>query len=167
MGRYVNDSLSNKERVVYEGKITLLSLIPHILLMFFGIGFLTIWKPIIRYATTELAITNRKVAGKLGLIKTKEMNSPLKAVQNVSVANGFFGKLFNYGTISITTASGEYLFKNIKDANQFKNRLMSQIEKYKEDEMDRNAKKIAMAMNANTERIATAMNNTPDKNPTE
>ena len=146
MKKYVEGGLMPNEQVIEEGKVSYMVLLPHILLMFIFIGFFTIIKPLIVIFTTELAITDKKIMGKTGLIKTDEMSSPLSAIQNVKVQSGLFGKIFKYGTIHITTTSGTYSFAYIKNADQFKNTLFAQIENQKLNDMDENAARIAKAM---------------------
>lgn len=82
---------------------------------------------LVPFLTDKLSITNKRIIGKTGLLKTKEMDSPLNKINNVSVSSGILGKVLDYGTIIITTSSGEYAFKAISRPNEFKNRLMAQI----------------------------------------
>lgn len=95
---------------------------------------------------SELAITNKKIFGKTGFIKTNEMNSPIKQIQNIAVANGLFGKIFGYGNVTVTTTSGVYSFKYVSKPNDFKNAVMTQIENSEESKMDVHAQKIADAI---------------------
>ena len=104
-------------------------------------------RDLIRYFTTKLEITNKRIRGKIGLVNTNELDSPLNKINSVQVLQGFFGKVFNYGTIVITTASSVFEFGYITNPNEFKNILNNQIEAYDENKMDMQAKKIAEAMN--------------------
>lgn len=146
MGKYVENNLNVNETLVRKAKISMASIVPHIFLVLVFVGIITIWKPVIRKFTSELAFTNKRIIGKLGLIKTEAMNSPLTAIQNVKVKSGLFGKIFRYGSIGITTASGTYVFDYIKHPDEFKNALLNQIEEYKKVEMEENAIRIAQAM---------------------
>ena len=74
------------------------------------------------------------------------MNSPIKQIQNVAVANGLFGKIFGYGNVTVTTTSGVYSFKYVSKPNDFKNAVMAQIENSEESKMDVHAQKIADAI---------------------
>lgn len=94
----------------------------------------------------EFAVTNKKVVAKTGIIKTTELSSPLKQIQNVQVATGFWGKIFKYGTVNVTTASGLYSIKYVNDPQGFRNSIMAQIENTEEDKMDLHAHKIASAI---------------------
>ncbi|MEZ0148844.1 MAG: hypothetical protein AB9Q19_05940 [Candidatus Reddybacter sp.] len=83
MASYVETNLINDEVIKYEGKISAWSLLTKIilgliLLPFFGIGLLFWISAAITYYTTELAVTNKRVVAKTGLIRrnTIEMNIP-------------------------------------------------------------------------------------------
>lgn len=108
-----------------------------------------VWFPrdLINYFTTKLEITNRRIKGKIGLIKTNELDSPLNKINSVQVKQGLCGKIFNYGTIIITTSSSVFEFDYVNKPNQFKTILNNQIEAYDENKMEMQAKKIANAMN--------------------
>lgn len=92
-----------------------------------------------------LAITNKKIFGKVGIVKKQELESPLNKIQNIKIERTFWGRVFGYGTINITTDSGLYTFKYIRKTNEFKNKIMAQIEISEYNKMDIQAKKIAEA----------------------
>ena len=98
------------------------------------------------YHSCDLAITNKRVVGKIGLIKTKTLDAPLNKVQNTSTSSGFWGKLFGYGTVSINTAAGVIDFTGIKRPEDFKMALMNQIEEYEQDRVKEQASQMASAM---------------------
>ena len=93
-----------------------------------------------------MVITNKRVRGKTGLINTNELDSPLNKINGVQVKQGLLGKMFNYGTISITTASTVFHFDMISEPNDFKTILNNQIEIYDEERIEKQAKKMAEAM---------------------
>ncbi len=68
-------------------------------------------------------------------------DSPLNKINGVQVRQGLFGKIFNYGTVSITTASTVFNFDYIDKPNDFKTILNNQIEKYDDDRIEKQAKK--------------------------
>lgn len=168
MKNLLKNSLMPNEQVIKTAEFTRIPFAPGIaffLLMFLGIftqestqdklilifgGLvvgLIISIPAIKLSLfNELAITNKKVYGKIGFIKTVEMNSPIHQIQNVKVSNGLFGKIFKYGTIDITTTTGVYYFKYVKNPNDFKNTVMAQIAQSEESKMDLHAQKIADAI---------------------
>ena len=103
----------------------------------------------IALSTTELAVTNKKLVGKLGLINTKSMDAPLNKVQNISVSSGLGGKIFGYGNIKISTASGNFSFKGVEMVDSFKAIIMEQIDTYEKLETQKHAQELAMAMMMN------------------
>lgn len=140
MGKYVESSLIPNEKVVKNAQLNRLSLV--------GVwikGILLCWllliptiKAIIatvQFSHIELAITDRRIIGKVGVFNTKSQDVPLDKVQNVSVTHSFFGKMFNYGTICIYTASesDHYCYSAIKNADAFKTAILAQAEQRKED----------------------------------
>lgn len=77
----------------------------------------------------KLEITESRVRGKKGLFNTVELDSPIDKITQVKVEQTLFGKMFDYGNIIITTASANFNFKNIKDADGFRDVLNQQLEK--------------------------------------
>ena len=59
-----SDNFMENEKSLLEVKPSSMSLIPHIILMLFTIGLITIWKPLISLSTTYLKVTNKNVEGK-------------------------------------------------------------------------------------------------------
>ena len=138
------------EKVVKEGKLSIACFITKLIIDFCAlciiVGFVWIVKDIIKFFTTKLIITNKRVSGKTGLINTNELDSPLNKINGIQVKQGLFGKIFNYGTVSITTASSVFNFDMISRPNEFKSILNNQIEKYDEERIEMQAQKMAEAM---------------------
>lgn len=61
---------------------------------------------LIEYATSEFAVTNRRVMIKTGLIGRKTVETMLTKVEGVQVDQGVFGRMFDFGTISVTGTGG-------------------------------------------------------------
>lgn len=98
---------------------------------------------------TNISLTNSRLIGKTGVINTKSMDSPLNKVNNVSVEQGLGGKIFNYSTLVISTSSGSYNFKYIKDADFFKSKVMEQIEICENERLKNQAAQLMGVMNQN------------------
>lgn len=151
MGKYVDRSLGKNETVVNTAKLNKLFLVGTWIK-----GILLCWvlliptiKAIIatvRFFHIELAITNKRVIGKVGVLNTKAMDASLNKIQNASVTQPFWGKVFNYGTVQIDTAAGKFTFEAIKNADAFKNMLLAQIDQYEEDRVKQQAAEMASAM---------------------
>lgn len=169
MSMYVEQNLGRDEVIIQKAKIHPINMIttwicagifliitcalPNILkvvgVLWFVVVLISAISKTISVATSELAVTNKKLIGKFGLINTKSMDAPLNKVQNISVSSGLFGKIFGYGHVNISTASGNFMYRHVKQADDFKALVMSQIEIYEENESKRHAEEIARAMMIN------------------
>jgi uncharacterized membrane protein YdbT with pleckstrin-like domain len=107
MTSYVQGSLMPGEHVVYEGKISLWSLLPLIILGFllifvWGLGLMFWLAAFIRYQTTELAITNKRVIAKFGFISRRTVELSLNRIEGIQVIQGISGRIFNYGSLVVS-----------------------------------------------------------------
>lgn len=165
---HVESNLAKGEQVIQRAEISKINLIVNAVLA--GILFLVclnlddssmtavglivavvlVVKPLIDIFTTELAITNKRVVGKTGLLNTHTMDSPISKVQNIAVSQKLAGKLFNYSTLAITTAAASYKYHNIANAEQFKQVLSEQIEAFDNERIKKQAAEMARAINGAT-----------------
>lgn len=138
------------EETIRSAKLSVVALVFKLLIDLFAcmilIGLIWLPRDLIKYFTTKLEITNRRVKGKIGLINTNELDSPLNKINSVQVKQGLFGKIFNYGTITITTPSSLFNFDYITNPNEFKTILNNQIEAYDDERIEKQAKKLASAI---------------------
>lgn len=109
MASYVEGTLIKDEKIIYTGRISLWSLLPlivvgFILLPFFGLGLLLWLIAFIRYKTTELAFTNKRVIAKFGFISRQTVELNLTKVESLQVNQGILGRVFNFGTLIISGA---------------------------------------------------------------
>jgi uncharacterized membrane protein YdbT with pleckstrin-like domain len=139
---YIQETLINGERVIYEGKLSLWSLLPKI---FFGIIFLflckvTVWFLLpaivsfavagIAYISTELAFTNKRVIAKIGFISRKTIELNINKVEAIQVNQGIIGRIFNYGTIIISGAGNPQApIEGISSPMKFRNKFMEYTSK--------------------------------------
>ena len=109
MASYIDGALIKDERVIYTGNISLWSLAPLIAL---GVLFLAAWGlglifwvvAYIRYKTTELAFTNKRVIAKFGFISRQTVELNISKVESIQVNQGILGRIFNFGTLIISGA---------------------------------------------------------------
>jgi uncharacterized membrane protein YdbT with pleckstrin-like domain len=109
MGSYVESALTKGEKVIYEGKTSIWSLLPLILLGLltlgiFGIGLLFWIAAAIRYFSTELAITNKRVIAKFGFISRTTIEINIQKIESIQVNQGILGRIFNFGSIIVSGA---------------------------------------------------------------
>ena len=109
MASYIDGALIKDEKVIYTGNISLWSLAPLIAL---GVLFLAAWGlglvfwvvAYIRYKTTELAFTNKRVIAKFGFISRQTVELNISKVESIQVNQGILGRIFNFGTLIISGA---------------------------------------------------------------
>ncbi len=151
MGKYVENNLGKNETIVKMADKNPLFLVWAWVkgVLFFWLLLIPTFKAIIetvKFSAIELAITNKRIVGKVGVANTNSLDAPLNKIQNVSVEQKLFGKIFNYGTVRIDTAAGKYVFGCIKNADAFKNAIMAQVDQYEEDRVKQQAAEMAKAM---------------------
>ena len=94
-------------------RVSWLTIIPHLLAMIVFVGFITLPIQILRILTTKIEVDKNMVYGKRGILKKDIMNSPIKHIQSVRVNRSLIGRIFRYGDIIITTAGGNYFYKQM------------------------------------------------------
>tara|TARA_B100000768_G_C11024176_1_gene267363 strand:- start:94 stop:522 length:429 start_codon:yes stop_codon:yes gene_type:complete len=103
MSSYVESVLGSGEEILYEGNVSLWSLSPLIVLGFILLPFIIgpiFWIiALIRYKTTELAITNKKIIAKFGFISRNTIELLLPKIESVQVNQSILGRIFGYGSI--------------------------------------------------------------------
>jgi len=111
MANYVEKTLVKDEEVIYTGHISFWSLLP-----LFFVGLIGLFLPgaamliavlfwvfaALKYLTTELAFTNKRVIAKFGIISQKAIELNIKKVESIQVSQGILGRIFNYGDLLIS-----------------------------------------------------------------
>jgi len=121
LSSYVDAVLINDERVMYRARISKWSLWPQILfgallLPAFGAGLILWLWAWIAYATTELAITNKRVIAKTGLMQRRTIEMFLEKIESIQVDQSVLGRLLDFGTVIISgTGVQSAPFRNISD----------------------------------------------------
>ncbi len=87
-----------------------------------------LWAYITKFST-ELAVTNKRVIAKKGLISRKTIELNLNKVESLTINQGIIGRLFNCGTLIINGTGGVRTpFKAIDDPLSFRKAVNEQIE---------------------------------------
>ena len=148
---YVDGILQRDEQVVEKAKVTKLVLVGAWIK-----GILLIWllfiptikaiKLTIAVSKIELALTTQRLVGKVGIVARQSMDAKLDKVQTVKIEETFWGRIFGYATVVVTTAGADYAFRAIAHANEFKKKIMSQIDEYEDYKVKKQAQALAGAM---------------------
>ncbi len=125
MANYIDSILVSGEQVLHRGQISLLSMLPAFigggLLVLLGLvmaiaggtsvvmllGVVWIGVALLKRLTTELAVTNRRVVAKTGVISRNTVELNLNKVESVSVHQSMLGRLFGYGSIVVKGTGGD------------------------------------------------------------
>ena len=130
MSSYVQSVIGKDEKVEYEGKVSLWSLLPLILLglvllPLYGLGLIFWIAALIKYKTTELAITNKKIIAKFGFISRNTIELLLPKIESIQVNQTILGRMFNYGSIVASgTGNPQAPVPGISNPIEFRKKLM-------------------------------------------
>jgi uncharacterized membrane protein YdbT with pleckstrin-like domain len=93
-----------------------------------GVGLLLAIGPAIRYVTSEFAVTDKRVLGKVGFIERESDETLLSKVEAIAVDQGIVGRMFGFGTVTITGTGGtQEIFSGIAEPLEFRRQIQSQI----------------------------------------
>lgn len=154
MSKYVEKNLITNEEIVKKvtfSKVNItFKMIGGILFFWlFLIPLILAIKSLVIFNSRELAITNKRVIAKKGVFNTKVFSAQLEKIQNITITQDFWGKVFKYSTIDINTASEEsdaFRFKFVKDADKFKAYIDEQIDINQKEQLNEHLVKIAAQM---------------------
>ena len=109
MTSYVEAALVKDEQIVHVGHVSLWSMwhliaLGIVLLPALGLGLIFLGMAYVRYKTTELAITTRRVIVKHGFIRRRTVEININKVESIQVDQEVLGRMFNFGTLVIAGA---------------------------------------------------------------
>lgn len=113
---YVEDSLSHGERIEFKFKLHWICWVPvgiSLLLGIYtsGLTWLLALYQALRIHFTELAVTNKRVILKTGIIARHTEEMKMMSIETVEIRQGILGRLLDYGTIKVTgRGSSDVLF---------------------------------------------------------
>ncbi|MEK7354733.1 MAG: PH domain-containing protein [Chloroflexota bacterium] len=141
---YIEQNLITGEKIIYSTKlhwIVFLWPVIFLFLAFIGfvvsagaggfflfIGVLIGLFSFASYATSEFAVTNKRVLIKVGFIRRHSLEILLTKVEGIGVDQDIPGRLLGYGTIVVTGTGGtKETFPNIMAPLEFRRRVQEQI----------------------------------------
>lgn len=126
---YIDDSLIEGERILHRARISWWSqfglIVIGLLLLVVVAGLFFLIAAWINVASTEIAITNRRIIAKFGFIRRSTVEINLEKVEALRVEQGFLGRMLNYGTVFISGAGTSVApIKDIADPLVFRRKFM-------------------------------------------
>jgi uncharacterized membrane protein YdbT with pleckstrin-like domain len=92
------------------------------------IGVVLLLPPWIRSTSSEFAITNKRVLIKVGLIRRHSLELLLQKVEGIGVDQGILGRIFGYGTITVSGVGGtKEAFKMISNPLEFRRQVQANL----------------------------------------
>lgn len=97
------------------------------------IGLIIAIPGIVRVLTTEIVLTDRRVASKHGWFSIAVTSTPLEKVNNINVRQSVLGRIENYGNLEVTTATAEerdnHLMRALARPNLFRDQVSEAIDR--------------------------------------
>jgi uncharacterized membrane protein YdbT with pleckstrin-like domain len=130
MASYVQSVIGAGEEIKYSAQVSVWSMIPLFILGFlllgvFGLGIVCFLIAFLRYKTTELAVTNKKVIAKFGFIQRDTIELLLNKAESIQVKQSILGRMLNYGTIIVSGAGNPQApIPGIADPLEFRRQFM-------------------------------------------
>ena len=137
---YIDEQLMPGEQLVYRtrlhwfvfaGPILILTLgfgVPQISLIIF-IGVLVLVGALSNYLTTEIGVTDTRVIGKTGFLRTISLETQLDGVEGIEVEQGSIARIVGYGKVIVLATGGEQTpFSGIAQPFELRRIVNQQIE---------------------------------------
>lgn len=85
--------------------------------------FILVWQvliPLARWLTTQYVFTSRRIIVRRGLLTKEGRDMPLSKVNNVSFTVSLLGRIINYGTLVVESASddGDLVINDVPDVEK-------------------------------------------------
>jgi uncharacterized membrane protein YdbT with pleckstrin-like domain len=106
VGGYVGKTLVAGEVPLYRAHLSRWIFLPGIVLSPFLIGLPLLLLEWLQYRSTEMAITNRRVLVKHGLVSRRTVELRLSKVESAQVHQGLLARMFGYGSVEIIGTGG-------------------------------------------------------------
>jgi uncharacterized membrane protein YdbT with pleckstrin-like domain len=142
---YIDDNLLPGEEIVYRATLHPIVFAPATGVVLLGIIISLAWSQIlglvvgvvgvvmgvvalVRYISTEFAVTNRRVIIKVGALGRQSLDVELNRVEGIDVEQSAFGRLFDYGTIGVRGVGGtEESFPGIASPLEFRKHVQEML----------------------------------------
>ena len=148
---YLDDHLLAGEQIVYRARLHWTTFLTSIVVILLGIGLAILLQlvepaytlagaalvgvglllaigPAVRYISSEFAVTDKRVLGKLGFIERESKETLLSKIEAIAIDQGVLGRILGFGTVTITGTGGtQESFPRISEPLEFRRQIQSQI----------------------------------------
>jgi len=146
---FIEKNLANNEKIVYKGNLHWWIYMKNILLIVFGVIIINAAKnnlgsgvggvlvmialiglvgAYMRSKSSEFVVTNRRIMLKTGVLRRKLVELQLNRAEGLSVDQGIIGRMFNFGSIIVTSGGVKEVFSPIAKPYEFKKQVNNAIE---------------------------------------
>jgi uncharacterized membrane protein YdbT with pleckstrin-like domain len=125
--RYVENNLIPGEQVVYRAELHWIIFIWPAIFSLILIGIPWLIAAILQKKTTEMAVTNKRVIIKTGIISRRSIEMNLSKIENIEVNQNIIGRIFGYGIITIIGTGGTHEpFNTVSQPLDFRKAVLAQ-----------------------------------------
>lgn len=71
-----------------------------------GLALITAVPPALRYASSDFAVTDKRVLARMGLLHRESLETLLSKIEGIAVEQDLWGRMLGYGTLTITGTGG-------------------------------------------------------------
>ena len=71
-----------------------------------GLAAIAAVPPALRYASSDFAVTDKRVLARMGLLHRESLETLLSKIEGIAVEQNVWGRLLGYGTLTITGTGG-------------------------------------------------------------
>jgi membrane protein YdbS with pleckstrin-like domain len=100
-----------------------------IVLLVIGAAIFELARTCLRYATSHIILTNKRIIIKRGYFNRMSFEILLTKVEGIGVKQSFLARLFGFGTLVVTgTGGARQRFLGLADPQSFRERVQAEIE---------------------------------------
>ncbi len=149
---YIDKHLIKGEEVLYEGRISIWSLAN---LLFFGVlgttfifykatwvivpfllGIGAFSYAVVKFASTELVVTNKRVVAKYGFVARRTVEIGLGKVEGVEVQQTMAERMLGFGSVFVSgTGSHKARIANVHDPMSFRGAFLEALDRHEKQEL--------------------------------
>lgn len=96
---------------------------------FFIVFAISVVWPILKFKTTYLVLTDKRVYARKGIFGTSALTAPYAQINTVSLTRSLIGRVLGYGTLHIHCVTGVYKYAALCNPEEMQNAIINKITK--------------------------------------